>query len=191
MSKTKKANGRTAKKLILRYGLIVLIALILGFGIYQWNAATLTNNRLPMPLGFGMAVVVSGSMEPELSINDVVFVCPQDSYEVGDVVVFQADGSSLVIHRIIEASDDGTVITQGDANNTPDAPISVDMIKGKMAFSVPMVGVLVSFFKSTLGTVLLLAGAVWLYIRSLHNEKEEDNKKLDEIRKEIDRLKRG
>ena len=189
MSKTKKADGRTLKKTILRYGLIVLIALILGFGIYQWNAATLTNDRLPMPLGFGMAVVVSGSMEPELSINDVVVVCPQDSYEVGDVVVFQTD-STLVIHRIIEKSDDGTVITQGDANNAPDSPIQIDKIKGKMLFAIPMVGVVVSFFKSTMGTVLLLAGAVWLYVRSLHNEKEEDKKKLDAIREEIDRLKR-
>ena len=190
MSKTKKATGRTAKKLILRYGLIVLIALILGFVIYQWNASTLANDRLPMPLGFGMAVVVSGSMEPELSINDLVIVCPQDSYEVGDVVVFQTD-SSLVIHRIIEKLDDNTVITQGDANNTPDAPISIDTIKGKMAFCIPVLGVLVSFFKSTFGTVLILVGAVWLYIRSLQNEIAEDQKKLDQIREEIDRLKKG
>lgn len=191
MSKTKKATGRTVKKLILRYSLIVLIALILGFGIYQWNASTLTNDRLPMPLGFGVAVVVSGSMEPELSINDVVFVCPQDSYEVGDVVVYQTDSSSLVIHRIIQKSDDGTIITQGDANNTPDAPVSIDSIKGKMIFCIPMVGVLVSFFKSTLGTVLVLALAVWLYVRSLQNEKAEDKKKMDQIREEIDRLKKG
>ena len=79
---TNKAKKSNVKQLILRYCLIVLIALVFGLGIYQWNATSLTNDQLPMPLGFGMAVVVSGSMEPELSVNDVVVVCPQDSYEV-------------------------------------------------------------------------------------------------------------
>ena len=190
MTQTNKAKGANRKKLILRYCLIVLIALVLGFSIYQWNATSLTNNQLPMPLGFGMAVVVSGSMEPELSVNDVVIVCPQSSYEVGDVVVFQTE-SSLVVHRIIEKLDGDMILTQGDANNGADDPISIKNVKGKMMFSIPFVGALVSIFKSFFGTLLILALAVWLYVRSLVNEKAEDKRKMDQIREEIDRLKNG
>ena len=190
MNQTNKAKSGKTKKTVLRYGLIVLIALVLGLGIYQWNATALTNDRLPMPLGFGMAVVVSGSMEPELSVNDVVIVCPQDSYDVGDVVVFQSE-NTLVIHRIIEQLDGNMIVTQGDANNTPDEPISLDNVKGEMVFCIPWLGVLVSFFQSTIGTLLLLTLAVFLYVRSWRNEKKEDKQKMDEIREEIERLKRG
>ena len=187
---TNKAKKSNVKQLILRYCLIVLIALVFGLGIYQWNATSLTNDQLPMPLGFGMAVVVSGSMEPELSVNDVVVVCPQDSYEVGDVVVFQND-HSLVVHRIIEKLDEDMILTQGDANNTPDDPVALKNVKGKMMFSIPFLGMLVTFFKSLPGTLLLLGLAVYLYVRSLKNEKAEDKQKLDQIREEIDRLKKG
>jgi len=188
MAQTKKSKGASVKKLILRYGLILLIALILGFGLYHWNATTLGNNRLPMPLGFGMTVVLSGSMEPELSVNDMVIVTPQDRYEVGDVVVFQSN-SSLTIHRIVDKTEDGMIVTQGDANNTPDDPIPVTSVKGKMVFSIPFVGFLVSFLQSTVGTILILALAIFLYVRSLRNEKAEEKKKLDELREEIEKLK--
>ena len=189
MTQTEKAKGGKAKKLVIRYCLIVLIALIVGFGIYQWNATTLTNDQLPMPLGFAVSVVKSGSMEPELSVHDVIVVCPQDSYEVGDVVVYQSK-TSLVVHRIIQITDDNMFITQGDANNTPDeAPISIDNIKGEVTFSIPLLGLIVRFFQSAFGTLLLLALAVWLYIRSLLNEKAEKQKKMEEIRQEIEQLK--
>lgn len=172
----------------LRTALLVLIAVVLGFGIYNWNAASLSRNALPMPLGFGMAVVVSGSMEPALSVNDLIVVAPAEAYDVGDIVVFQ-DGNTLVVHRMISANGD-SVVTQGDANNTPDQPISPDAIKGRVVFSLPLVGVLVSFLKSATGTLAVLALAVWLYARSVRRERRADAQKMDEIRSEIEKLKK-
>lgn len=167
--------------------LLVVIALSVGFGIYHFNAVEIGRNALPMPLGFGIAVVVSGSMEPELSINDLIVVTPNDSYEVGDVVVFST-GGSLVVHRIIE-TDGETVTTQGDANNTADDPISVRDIKGKVAFAIPFAGVAVDFVKSAPGTLLILLLAAYLYYRSVQNERKEADRELEKIREEIEKLK--
>lgn len=172
---------------VLQTALLVIIAISVGLGIYQFNAVNIGRNALPMPFGFGIAVVVSGSMEPELSINDLIIVTPAECYEVGDVVVF-ADGASLVVHRIIE-TDGQTLITQGDANNTADDPISVRDVKGKVAFALPFVGVLVDFVKSTFGTLIILLLAGYLYYRSIQNERKEADREMEKIREEIEKLK--
>ncbi len=152
------------KTQILRMCLILLISVIVGFGFYSWNAATLAGNAMPMPFGAGVAVVLSGSMEPELSEDDVVFVKETNDYAVGDVVVFQ-DGRSLVVHKIIER-DGNLVTTKGTANNTADAPIDVKYIKGEVVWSLPYVGAVVNILKTPAATILVLAAAVYLLIQS-------------------------
>lgn len=173
--------------LVLRSFLLVLISLVLGLGIYSWNAKSLTGNVMPMPFGVGMAVVLSGSMEPELSVDDVIVVMASSEYEVGDNVVYQ-DGRSLVVHKIVEKDGD-TVTTKGTANNASDEPIDVSAIKGKVVGVLPSFGGVVTALKSPIATVLLLGAAVWLLILSYRREHESDEEKLDRIRAEIERLK--
>ena len=80
-------------------------------------------------------------------------------------------------------------VTQGDANNTPDDPIQMSQIKGTVVLRVPLAGYLVNMIKTPLGTILILAAAVFLLERSFHKEKEKDLDKLEEIRREIEKLK--
>ncbi|MBE7088416.1 MAG: signal peptidase I [Clostridiales bacterium] len=176
---------------IFRIILIIIISVTFGLGIYNWNASTLSGNKLPMPLGFGLAVVVSGSMEPELSVNDLIFVVQTGDYGVRDIVVFQ-DGSSLVVHRIIRTEGEGEdlkFITQGDANNAEDPAISLNEIKGEVIFALPFVGVIVQFLKSFVGTLLVIALAGFLYFKSFKKEREKDDAETDAIIDEIKRLK--
>jgi signal peptidase len=140
-----------------------------------------------MPFGVGLTVVLSGSMEPELSVGDLLVVARQDSYTVGEVVVFQ-EGRIGVVHRIIEM-DGSTVTTQGDANNAPDEPMDISRIKGKVVLAIPMVGYLVNMIKTPVATVIILAAAIFLLERSFHKEKEKDADQLEEIKREIERLK--
>ena len=85
---------------------------------------------MPMPSGFGAAVILSGSMEPELSIDDLIIVKKSDNYDVGDIVVYQRN-YELIVHRIVEINGNN-VITKGDANNIEDDPISKKQIIGKV-----------------------------------------------------------
>lgn len=176
------------KNIVARSVLLVVISLLLGLGIYQWNAKTLSGNVMPMPFGIGMAVVVSGSMEPTLSVNDLIVVKDCDTYAVGDIVVYQ-DGYLLVVHRIIAIEGD-TVQTQGDANNTPDKPINLSHVKGKVIGSLAGVGIIVSAIKTPLGTLFILAIAGFLLWRSYQIEKTDDEKDLNQIREEIEKLKK-
>lgn len=179
--KAKKTNT------LIRIILLVLISVIIGVGIYTWNAQSLSGNVMPMPFGVGVGVVLSGSMEPELSIDDVIFVVKDDSYEVGETVVYQ-DGHMMVVHKIISI-EDGMVTTQGTANNTPDEPMKMEYIKGRVLFSVPKLGVAVSALKTPAATLVMLGAAVLLLIRSYRKEDTGEQAELERIREEIERLK--
>ena len=175
-------------KSVLRITLLVLAALIIGVNLYAMNASRLAGNAVPMPFGVGSAVVLSGSMEPEISVGDLLIIAEQNSYEVGDVVVFQ-DGNIAVTHRIVFISED-EVITRGDANNTDDAPIAPEHIMGEVVCVIPLVGYLANMIKTPLGTLVIIALAVFLLERSFRAEKEKDKKQLDDIKAEIEKLKR-
>ena len=62
MKESNKKRKAFARRLIL-----VLIGLILGVNVYLANARGILGNALPMPFGYGIASVLSGSMEPEFS----------------------------------------------------------------------------------------------------------------------------
>lgn len=177
---------KNKKRLILRIVVIVLAGVFLGIQLYSWNASSLGGDKMPMPLGFATSVVLSGSMEPELSVDDMIIVVSRESYEVGDVVVFQSYGT-LIVHRIISI-DGETVVTQGDANPTPDAPIKLKDIKGEVVYSIPYVGLVLSFIRSPIGVILILGGAFFLMERSFRKEKDESMEELDLIKEEIRRL---
>lgn len=171
---------------VLRLILLVICGAVLGVNVYLANAKSLVGNQMPMPFGYGASVVLSGSMEPEFSKGDLIIVGEADSYQERDIVVFQ-DGASLVVHRIIEI-DGEKIITQGDANNVPDEPIESSVIKGKVLFHIDKLGTIVSFFKTPVGTVLIIAAAIALVEIPRRREKDADDAEKQKILEEIKRL---
>ena len=172
---------------ILRRIVLALAAIIFGVRVYAWNAESLVGNRMPMPFGYGAAVVLSGSMEPVLSVNDLIIAKETEEYALGDMVVFQ-DGDSVVVHRVV-ALDEETVQTKGDANNVADAPIGREMVKGKVIAHIPEAGYVVTFLKTPVGIFTVLAAAVALMELSYRKEKQKDDDELERIKAEIRKLK--
>ena len=177
----------SVKKLIL----IILVVLVVYCCVFSLAAKAIKSESMPMPLGFGAAVVLSGSMEPVLHINDLIIVTKASDYNVGDVVVYQTGGTP-VIHRIIEMDRDaGVLTTQGDANNAPDNPITFSKLKGKLLFSVPLIGFVFRFLKTVPGIIMvlvLLFTLFYLSVRAKEKDEEESAKKI-ELNKEIEALK--
>ena len=191
MNSPEKATNEKIKKIwkaVARISLLVIAALVVGVNLYTLNASRLAGNSVPMPFGVGSAVVLSGSMEPEISVGDLLVISAQEHYELGDVVVFQ-DGNIAVTHRIVFISED-EVITRGDANNIDDSPITPEEIKGEVVLAIPYVGYVVNVIKTPLGTLVIVALAAFLLERSFRAEKEKDKKQLDDIKAEIEKLKR-
>ena len=183
-----KEKKKQVLKTVLRITLLVLAALVVGINVYLLNASRLAGDAVPMPFGIGLAVVLSGSMEPEISVGDLLIIYESKNYEVGDVVVYQS-GRIAVTHRIVSISGD-EVITRGDANNAEDEPITLERIKGKVVMIIPCVGYLVNIIKTPLGTFSIIALAVLLLERSFRVEKEKDDQQLKDIKAEIEKMKR-
>lgn len=178
-----KANKIVA---ILRPVLLVFAAAVIGINAYLWNARNLVGNTTPMPFGHGCAVILSGSMEPTLKVNDLVVIREEESYAAGDIVVFQS-GGDRIIHRIA-AIDGETVLTKGDANPVADSPIHISQIKGKLVLRLPGVGVPVRFLKTPAGIISVLALAVALLEWSYRRERQEKEDTQEMIKEEIRRL---
>ena len=189
MKKTpKQQKKRFSKKTVFRYIVFSFIGIVLGLFVYTQNAKGLLKDKIPMPFGYGMSVVLSGSMESRLSVDDLVIIKATDNYKVNDIVLFQ-DGNSLVIHRIIKIDGD-TVTTKGDANNTADEPINKSQIKGVLVYDIAGLGAMVNILKQPVSVFIILAAAFLLTEFSYRKEKDTDTEELDEIKKMIEELKK-
>ncbi len=175
-----------SRKNFIRTILLTIMALILGIGIYNYNASNIIGNQMPMPLGYGMSVVISGSMEECLSVNDLIIIKATDDYAVGDIVLFQEE-DIFIVHRIV-AIDGDTVTTKGDANNVADEPIDKSQIKGVLICDIPGVGAVINQIKRPTSMIMILVAALLLTELSYRREKDKDTEELDEIKAEIEKL---
>ncbi len=179
--------SKQKKKLhVLRRLLLIVAAILLGLNIYKWNAQSLMGNQLPMPFGYGISVVMSGSMEPTLQVDDLVVIRETDTVQVSDIIVYQSR-DSLVIHRVLEIDGD-SIVTRGDANNAADEAIALSDVKGVMVASVPRIGAVVQFVKQPAVVAVILIAAVALTELSFRRDKQKDRKELEDIEDEIRRL---
>lgn len=172
----------------LRLVALIVCGTILGVNVYMINARNLVGNHMPMPFGYGAAVVLSGSMEPELSVGDLILVRETDQIEVNDIVVYQS-GSSLVVHRVMEIQEN-MVTTQGDANNVADEPIDLSLVKGEVFFYLPAVGTFVNFLKTPIGIILTIVLAIALVEIPRRSEMKKNDDERQKLIDEINELKK-
>lgn len=178
---------KVLKSSLIRYIILSVLAIVIGISLFSINAASLTGNAVPMPFGIGMSTVLSGSMEPEFSVGDLLIIKKQDSYSVNDIVVYQS-GRMPVVHRIIDISDD-MVTTKGDANNTSDEPFLIQNIKGEVVAVIPWVGNVLWAIKTPVGFFIVLAAAILLVELSFRKGKAEKEDEKEKLKAEIDALK--
>lgn len=172
---------------VIRLALLVICGAVIGINVYSINAKNLLGDQLPMPLGFGAAIVLSGSMEPTFSEGDLIIATRSDTVAADDIVVYQ-ERDHLVVHRVMEVDGD-QLITKGDANNAPDEPINMSAVKGTVQFWIPGAGEIVSAIKTPMGTICLVAAAIALVEIPRRKEKRKDDDERQKIIDEILRLK--
>ena len=154
---------------ILRIVVKVLLGLVMGL-LFVYNVWSLVSrlafgNDRPAMFGYTGAVVVSGSMEPVISVNDFIVVHAEENYAVDDVIMFYDDTrGEYVTHRIILAAD-GYYTTQGDANNAPD-PFSVPQsaVVGKVVWVMEGFGAAVRFVQSPAGFFAVIGAGILVWL---------------------------
>lgn len=78
-------------------------------------------------LSYRAFYVVSESMEPEISVNQLVlgkYVSEDEELEIGEIYAYKRDGivgQEIIIHRLISILEDEQCQFKGDNNEWPDA----------------------------------------------------------------------
>ncbi len=120
---------------------------------------------VPRVAGAESYTVLTGSMSPGIQPGDLVVVKPvaADQVAIGSVVTYQlvSGQSEVVTHRVVGISigTDGSqrFVTQGDANNAPDAePVRPVQLRGVLWYTVPLLGYLNMVINGQLHMVLLV-----------------------------------
>jgi len=139
---------------VVTVALIVLIMFLalLNFTRTDENGVTMGN--------YSAYNVITGSMEPAISVGDIVVVKKTEKADIkkDDVITFRI-GSNILTHRVVEVRGGGNqFITKGDANRrvdqTPDDPrgrpaLEYNDVIGVVIYKLPYIGNLVSVFSQT------------------------------------------
>ena len=105
-------------------------------------------------------LILSGSMEPSLKIEELIVVekMKQDSvYSDGDIITFYDEMlKTNVTHRVIEKTEEG-YITKGDNNNTPDIDVvTKENVIGKVIFNSYYLGHIYIHYRYLIIIILIL-----------------------------------
>lgn len=138
-----------------------LLACLLICNLYLIVMGRVLGVENPSVFGYSIAVVASGSMEPTISVNDLIINHIQSSYAEGDIITFQNE-SSLTTHRIAAITEEG-YITKGDANNAADPDVvSEGAVVGRVVKIIPRIGSALFFLKTPPGMILLIFAGLLL-----------------------------
>ncbi len=146
--------------------------------------------RFVFDTGNPFYVVSSGSMVPNLNVNDILVVRDGDSFKdlkVGDIIVFdRPDGADrVIVHRVAEIFDDSEgnhqiIRTKGDANDGSipgtDFPIREDDYIGKVAYVIPGAGVVTKILSPPVNYIIIAAIIALMVITQIGKRKNNDNK---------------
>lgn len=157
----------------LRLAGTVLSAAVLAVAI----GIALATIVVPKLMGAAPYTVLTGSMRPTMAPGALAIVEPVETADIriGDVITYQLvpGEPEVVTHRVVgintASGGERTYVTQGDANTAPDTdPVIAAQIRGRVVYSVPLMGhansALNSEARSTglvLGAGVLILYGVW------------------------------
>lgn len=181
----------------LKVALIMILLLILTINIYVMIQAKAKPNSVPSVFGYKPFIVLSGSMESEIYVGDLVFVKEVESskLQVNDIIAFRNSDDLVTTHRIINIvnTDEGRCFeTKGDNNNIKDENIICsEKIEGKYQSKISKVGNIILFIQEPLGFAVMMLSLliICIFIYLLSNKKINNQISDDEI-KEFEEFKK-
>ena len=108
--------------------LILVIGIVIAF--YGFVQTKINKKMYCNYFGYTYFQILTGSMEKEINIDDVVIVHITKDVKEGDIISYES-GNSVITHRVIEVKEEG-YITKGDNNNTDDGLIEKEKVIGKV-----------------------------------------------------------
>lgn len=123
--------------------------------------------------GYQYMIVMSGSMTPKIPIHTMVILAPTDyqDLELNDIITYKSSGAGVInfTHRVVEFSENGNVITAGDANIDPstnlpkrDGEIPESRYVGKVVGHIYPLGILIYYIKTNIIPCIVMVLVVFI-----------------------------
>lgn len=122
------------------------------------------NGEVPLVFGSGVVQQDNRDMYPAINYGDLCFIGHENSYSVNSVIAYVNDNNEIVVHRYLGVDSSGNARAKGDTSKVVDDSFSRANIVGKVNFTLPFVGFLVSIFIDKIIFVLLVVSLIACYI---------------------------
>ena len=179
----KKAKRQKIFRIISFPFVILIIALVLYAGYMKY----IKHEKDISVLGFRIYIVITGSMQPNYNIGDMIIVkeTSKENIRVGDVINFiPENGKDTITHRIIEITEkDGETLyrTKGDNNSGEDGLINYNQVQGVLVFKISKLGTIITNILTGTGIAIIFILVIFSYLRE--SKKEEKRIAREESRK--------
>jgi len=174
----KKEKRKKIVKIIFFPVLLILIFFVLNI-FFQKFVQKKNNINF---FGVKPLIVMTGSMEPNYNIGDLIIVkeIAKENININDVITYSLEnGKDTVTHRVVEiVNQDGETMyrTKGDNNNSADSElVKYSQVQGTIFLKIDKIGAFITKFITGAGivTVLIIFAAVYMY------SSKEDEKRLE------------
>lgn len=175
------ADKRANKKGKRRGRIVPLLCNLLGIVFVLTVLAMALPLAVPRMMGYDVFNVTSGSMDPEIPMDSVVYVEhvePAD-IKVSDVIAYNREDRTIVHRVVTNRTSVGEFVTKGDANEEEDPnPIPYENYIGRVALSVPAAGKFMALYSSNVGKgYLILALACGVMLNMLASRMRADQRR--------------
>ena len=156
------------KRILSIIALIILIPILIISGVILINSYV-HPDEVPSFFGWKPFIVLSGSMETQISVGDIVVVkeVATNTLKKGDIIAFKSN-DIVITHRIDDIIvEDGKTkyITKGDNNNSRDeGTVLPEQIEGVFKCNIPRLGNLAIFIQTPIGMIVCLSVPIILLI---------------------------
>lgn len=178
------SNNIQKKKKIITILEIIFVAILVTFFVITTFVIKYDPDEDIAKNYFGLYVfdIISGSMVPELNINDIVIVKKIDvtKLKIDDIITFRHD-NVVISHRIIDIAQNDekyTFFTKGDHNEYPDDfTVDSDQIYGKVIYQIPHMGRQVKYLHEQNGLLKLSVVVLIVYFMYVAIQKKKYSRK--------------
>lgn len=197
------------KKKVFKTISIVLTSLIFILSIYimVFGAIASKKNELLAIFGYSYSAVPTNSMEGEFSDSfseGSIIITKKvkfNSIKVNDIVVYKSSSNVLVVHRVIEKNNDGSLVLKGDNNNSNDSEfVTSSNYQAKVikSFNFLNLGTKIPTYQLQILLILIviliifIIYQVFILIKTFQDQKlekiklEQEEKLIEEIKNELD-----
>lgn len=167
------------KKIMNYFVLVCFVVIISGVLFFKLDSSSQRSF-----FGYRFYSVLSNSMKktkPEQQGNFIagdmliVKITPPEDIKLGDIMTFypKTKEENYVTHRVIKVippkkrGEISHFITQGDANNLADDEISGEQVVGKVLYTIPKLGLMMTFVQINIVKIIIFVLFMWVAIALL------------------------